>query len=297
MQHYSQTIDELFSALSIEHDQMPDFKSWLDQFTHELSIQHCQLSIFYTLIEKSETYSLGNYSKVLNNPHILKWDFENTQVNLQFVFDEEDDNSEQLNKFEFLQPFIRSSLNLGIKHAEYQYLAVMQQSSYDMMQMGVFTLENNQVVNSNQYAQRLIESGYLSIIDHQIYINDQAISLNNQSSKTFNWKVGETRLQGHIFKHETPSTPWETQITRSWIIIKITSLRPSANWLTSLFQLSESQALVASYACQGLSAKEISRATKLTTHTVYSYLKAIYQKLGINNQAQLASVIWPRLPL
>lgn len=296
MQQYSQAIDGLFSALNIKHDQMPNYQSWLDQFTHELSIQHCQLSIFYTLIEKSETYSLGRYSKVLNDPHLLQWQFEDTQVNLQFVFDE-DDNQEQLNKFEFLQPFIRSSLNLGIKHAECQYLAAMQQSSYDMIQMGVLTLENNRVVNHNQYAQRLIEFGYIDIIDHQIYTNNEVISLNKQNSDTLNWKVGETRLQGHIFKHETPGTPWETQITRSWIIIKITSIRPKVSWLTSLFELSESQALVASYACQGLSAKEISRETQLTTHTVYSYLKAIYQKLGINNQAQLASVIWPRLPL
>ncbi|NVK38764.1 MAG: helix-turn-helix transcriptional regulator [Gammaproteobacteria bacterium] len=297
MQQYSEVIDHLFSALNIQHDQSPDFQNWLDRFCSELNIQHCQLSIFYTLIEKSENFTKGSYSQVLNNPHNIQWSFENTQISISYAFNSEFDHNILKETFTFLEPFIRSSLNLGVKHAEYQYITMMQQSSYDMMRIAIFTLENNLVVGQNHYAQRLITSGHLTINEGQLFINHEAIPLHSNATNTFYWKVDDTRLQGHIFQHSMPNIPWEVNAKRSWLLVKVTSMHPPAEWLTSLFDLTESQALVASYACQGLSAKEISRETKLTTHTVYSYLKAIYQKLGINNQAQLASAIWPRLPV
>ena len=38
---------------------------------------------------------------------------------------------------------------------------------------------------------------------------------------------------------------------------------------------------------EGLSEKEAARALKLTPHTVHSYVKILYQRLGVKSRAQL----------
>lgn len=67
--------------------------------------------------------------------------------------------------------------------------------------------------------------------------------------------------------------------------------------LKTVFSLSRSEAEIASWFSQGLSAEEVANSTGYALSTVYSYIKNLYSNLGINKQSQLTAAVWHELPL
>uniref|UniRef100_UPI0035AF197A response regulator transcription factor n=1 Tax=Nitrosomonas sp. TaxID=42353 RepID=UPI0035AF197A len=62
---------------------------------------------------------------------------------------------------------------------------------------------------------------------------------------------------------------------------------PYANEIAACSRLSKAESLVASLACQGLSAKKIGSQLSITEKTVRNHLSVIYRKVGVRKQIEL----------
>ena len=69
-----------------------------------------------------------------------------------------------------------------------------------------------------------------------------------------------------------------------------TALKPEL--LRALFNLTEAESLIVRELANGRSPQEISRDLNLSWHTVRTQQRAIYDKIGVNSQAQLVKTIW-----
>ena len=130
-------------------------------------------------------------------------------------------------------------------------------------------------------------------------LGDQLVTsfFKHHLSYYFDWEIEQNHFFCHLHQQNSNKSNWHISEDSYLLIIQPLRYSPNPQWLMDAFSLTESQAIVASQACLGLSAKEIARITNFSANTVYSYLKAIYSKLNINNQSQLASAIWPALPI
>ena len=98
-----------------------------------------------------------------------------------------------------------------------------------------------------------------------------------------------------MYRREVP-VGWGAEALQFTLMVCRGSAQPTSSWLKSRFNISEAEAIVASWFAMGLSAEEVAEKTGYTISTVYSYIKKLYGTLDIKKQSQLTAVIWPELP-
>jgi DNA-binding CsgD family transcriptional regulator len=95
--------------------------------------------------------------------------------------------------------------------------------------------------------------------------------------------------------HRFLSTNMQTKYLGAHIVAKIVQMSNMARVQVRpkclADQLSHQQFKVAKYSADGLSFKEIARATDLSPATVRTYLRNIYSRLGVNNKIELARML------
>ena len=78
-------------------------------------------------------------------------------------------------------------------------------------------------------------------------------------------------------------------------IVFITSIVPStsppAPLLQALFDLTPAEARMASQITEGKSIEQISSATGIAQNTIRTHLKSVFQKTGVQRQAELVSLL------
>ena len=89
---------------------------------------------------------------------------------------------------------------------------------------------------------------------------------------------------------------WLPQAPQIHLLIRPLWHKPDPSLLMQGLDISRAQAEIVALSSQGLSAAEIAKVTQYKKHTVYSYLKQLYQQHQIHSQAQLAAKVWPLLP-
>lgn len=98
-----------------------------------------------------------------------------------------------------------------------------------------------------------------------------------------------------MYRRDIP-VGWGAEARQFTLMVCSGSAQPTSSWLKSRFNISEAEAIVASWFAMGLSAEEVADKTGYTISTVYSYIKKLYGTLGIKKQSQLTAAIWPELP-
>lgn len=76
-----------------------------------------------------------------------------------------------------------------------------------------------------------------------------------------------------------------------FITSMVASSSPAPSLLQALFDLTPAEARIASQITEGKSIEHISRATGLSQHTVRTHLKSVFQKTGVERQAELVSLL------
>ncbi len=66
---------------------------------------------------------------------------------------------------------------------------------------------------------------------------------------------------------------------------------PSIEHLQTLYRLTRVEAEVVQLICQGLSPSKAAQKLRISVHTVRSYLKAIFAKIGVNRQADIVRLV------
>jgi DNA-binding CsgD family transcriptional regulator len=74
---------------------------------------------------------------------------------------------------------------------------------------------------------------------------------------------------------------------------------PDAALIRGLFDLTPAEARVASGIAEGLSVNQIASRNKVASETVRAQIKAVFAKLGVNRQSQVAALLAavPRIPI
>lgn len=295
----SKRIDEIFASLNIQSQQPVSFQSWLEKVHSIVEPIDSSLSIFNTATNQTSFYESSHKKASIPQPNnhqtnLIECEFEIPPLVAKLSLNLTNNQSDT---WLSLKNFLEQSLELGVRHQLAIELNHLQASTFDQMKVGLISIKQGEIQQLNDYALKLIAKKHLRFKEDGLQLKEHSLNDLLTNKPFYTWLDKDTRFQAHIVKSQTQPLQWQTLDTCSWLIIKVLSFKPNVQWLMDLLNLTESEAKVASYACQGFSAKEISRDAHLSTHTVYSYLKSTYKKLGIKNQTQLASVIWPRLPI
>ncbi len=76
-----------------------------------------------------------------------------------------------------------------------------------------------------------------------------------------------------------------------FITSMVASSSPAPSLLQALFDLTPAEARIASQITEGKSIEQISLATGLSQNTVRTHLKSVFQKTGVERQAELVSLL------
>lgn len=297
----SQSIEKLTASLDIKTSTDTNFNHWLKSLSKLLCANNAWLKNCHRQQQYIEQWEYRSQDH--DTLHTLAISFAlvdyDCQISLNFS------SFEKLSKAKesllILKETLKTCLTLGIRHHKaYQYQQLHYQS-LSALNLGVLELNKfGHVIHNNHFANSLIESSLLTIKHNKrLMLGDKLVTsfFKNGSSHYFEWEFGQNRFFCHLHQQNLNKSNWNLSEDSYLLIIQPLRYSPNPKWLMDVFSLTESQAIVASHACLGLSAKEIERITNFSANTVYSYLKAIYSKLNINNQSQLASAIWPALPI
>jgi DNA-binding CsgD family transcriptional regulator len=76
-----------------------------------------------------------------------------------------------------------------------------------------------------------------------------------------------------------------------FITSMVPSMSPAASLLQALFDLTPAEARTASQITEGKSIEQISAATGIAQNTIRTHLKSVFQKTGVQRQAELVSLL------
>lgn len=297
----SQNIETLTASLNIKKTRDTDFQQWLQCLCKLCSASNAYLTSTHTQQQYQEDWQYKSQQHDTINSLEVTFNLETYDCKVSLNYASPETLSQGKESLLQLKDIIKVCLTLGITHHKsYQYQQ-LQYQSLSALNLGVLELNKfGHVIHFNSFANSLIESQTLTIQSNKrLMLGDQLVThlFNDDTSNYFEWEIGTARFFCQIHQHGLNRTSWNISEESYLLIIQPLRYAPNPNWLMDAFSLTESQAIIASHACLGLSAKEIARITNFSANTVYSYLKAIYAKLNINNQSQLASAIWPALPI
>lgn len=300
----SKSVERLIAALKIEKNEDTHFSGWLSTLCELTQAIHSQLTLNTKEITISRNWHSTNSPPSASFKHqteqyVINHNEGNLGYSLTLYFETSETFKNAKNTLAILDTHIKMCLSIGHRHHISHQQQYFRLQSLNAMNLGLIQInQKGQILSSNTLADMLFTSQQLSIENEVLKLGDEFITKKIQSElpKYFQWQYEKSVFFSCLSASPQNPNNWHPTNQLS-LTIQPLKYAPDPKWLESLLNLNESQAVVASYTCQGLSAKEIARLSQLSTHTVYSYLKLIYEKLNINNQSQLASAIWPNIPI
>ena len=293
--YLSQSIGQLVCALNIEHNQDTNFTQWLACLCELSNAKHATLECLTT----AERWS---YNECMTSDFRSECVFEFDQYQFIIVlhYDSATVYEQYSSTLVTLRDTIQTCLKLGITNHNAHAIKNIKYSSLNALNLGLVNInQKGHIIDCNEFAQSLFQTHQLSNVNQQLVLGGTPITQYFSVAETeyFQWHCQQSHFFSCLNNTKNENANWILSDTVYKLIIQPLCFSPSPKWLMKIYPFTESQAMVASYACSGLSAKDISRLTKFSSNTVYSYLKNIYNLLNINNQSQLASAIWPNIPV
>lgn len=210
-------------------------------------------------------------------------------------------------KLQRIAPVLKMAAQLGLTWLQGQREQQRLKNCSNHAGLAIFHLnQKSQIQHNNALAQQLFRQGLLNTKRGALYLKDQKSWLQDSiqalQGKKANASITQLTLNGQTAHCQLLYQPGQhsswSQVSPAYVLlINLSQERPSPLQLESLFGLNSSEAEVASWFCAGLKASEVADKTGYSVHTVYSYLKKLYQQTGLNKQSQLAAATWPRLPV
>lgn len=297
----SQSIKILTASLDIKKAANTNFYQWLKSLCKLCSASNGGLKSTHRQQQYTEEWEYRSQEHDTIHTLDITFNLEDYDCQVSLNFPSLEKLSLAKDSLLLLKETINICLTLGITHHKYYQYRQLQYQSLSTLNLGVLELNKyGHVIHTNHFANSLIESSLLTIKHNKrLMLGDQLVTsfFKQHLSYYFNWKIEQNHFFCHLHQQNSNKSNWNISEDSYLLIIQPLRYTPNPQWLMDVFSLTESQAIVASHACLGLSAKEIARITNFSANTVYSYLKAIYAKLNISNQSQLASAIWPALPI
>lgn len=297
----SHSIEKLTASLDIKKTSDTNFHQWLETICELVSANNAYLKSTHRQQQYSDEWEYQSKEHCTIHTIEIEFDIEEYDAQLSLNFSSVEKLSKATDSLLLLKETIKICLTLGINHHKSYHYQQLHYQSLSALNLGVLELNKlGHVMHSNSFANTLIESNLLTIKHNKrIMLDDKLVTKIFKPNLPcyFEWEIEKNRFFCHFHQQNSNKNNWNISENRYLLIIQPLRYSPNPQWLIDAFSLTESQAIVASHACLGLSAKEIARITNFSANTVYSYLKAIYNKLNINNQSQLASAIWPALPI
>lgn len=218
----------------------------------------------------------------------------------------------QANQFwlQLIEP-IREIIKLGISWHERHEIQNMTNTFLQSLKVGTAEISSLGVLgNRTGIMDGLIETGVLIVSNGCIQLVDDACWIKNAqkymvcSAADYQTVYRIVQSGGITYRcilefQRNSDNGWKAKKNQFTLSFYSNSDQHNPRCLKSLFTMSESEseAEVATYFSEGLSAEEVSIKTGYKVSTIYSYIKDLYRNLGINKQSQLTAAIWPELPL
>lgn len=300
----SKYVERLISALQIEKNEDTHFTEWLAALCEMTQANHGQLILSTCDTSITRTWQYPNTHKnssagINSEQYLIDHQEGDLRYSLTLYFESIETLHDVQNTLSILNTHIKMCLSIGHRHHISHQQQYFRLQSLDAMNLGFIQInKKGQLLSSNSLADMLFTGQQLSIENNVVKLGNEFITKKIQSDLPtyFQWQYKDSVFFSSLSVSPQNPSNWHPTNQLS-LTIQPLKYAPDPKWLESLLHINESQAVVASYTCLGLSAKEIARLSNLSTHTVYSYLKIIYEKLNIKNQSQLASAIWPKIPL
>lgn len=310
----SQAMEDLIHAMNIDVQNAVCWTGWLDVLVNYSQAREGRLSIPSLNVERARYAKgvQGNRKDVIahqsmsqqgfGNEYRRNWHVEGHGVELTLRFDQDTVMAERLMWLSQFDDCLMTSLTIGVKHSHFLGQRRLVNLALDTVRLAMLELDaNGRILHSNYLAKALIEDKTISVNARklaklgQLKVTDYLTDPLPNEKISFRYQADDCLYECMLLYSLDDLFSWSGQQAVYYLTLKPLDNSPNADWLTQGFGLTDSQATVAGWACCGKSAKEIAALTGLKVSTVYSYLKAIYKKLGVQSQSQMAAMIWPNI--
>ncbi|GLQ33574.1 helix-turn-helix transcriptional regulator [Litoribrevibacter albus] len=300
----SRAMEDLIHAMNIDVHSAVCWSGWIDVLVEysgalEGQLNIPSLNVALTRPVKTEHKSIKQH---VSNHYSRNWQVEGHLVELTLCFDQNTVMAERLMWLSQFDDCLLSSLTIGVKHSQYIGQRRLVNLALDTVRLAMLEVDHNsRILHTNYLAKELINDKTISVNAQKLAklgsskITDYLSDPLPNEKVSFRYQAGDNLYECMLLYSTDELFAWSRKLGVYYLTLKPLDNSPNAKWLTQGFGLSDSQATVAGWACCGKSAKEISALTGLSVSTVYSYLKAIYKKLGVQSQSQMAAMIWPNI--
>lgn len=300
----SRAMEDLIHAMNIDVQDTVCWSGWLDVLVKYSGAKEGQLTIPSLNVELVRRVNglQKNTTDMVSNHYSRNWQVEGHLVELTLRFDQYTVMADRLMWLSQFDDCLVASLILGVKHSQYIGQRRLVNLALDTVRLAMLEVDHNsRILHSNYLAKELINDKTISVNAQKLAklgplkITDYLSEPAPNEKISFRYQAGDNLYECMLLYSNDDLFSWSRKLGVYYLTLKPLDNSPNAYWLTQGFGLSDSQATVAGWACCGKSAKEISALTGLSVSTVYSYLKAIYKKLGVQSQSQMAAMIWPSI--
>ncbi|MCD8523897.1 MAG: helix-turn-helix transcriptional regulator [Saccharospirillaceae bacterium] len=301
----SQIMDDLVNALRFDYGQNVDWFSWLHQLNHACNSDSAKITISssdnkYHFI----THTVADTNQI-NTEHdelyARQWIEGSEKIELLLRFNKNQWSTDTLVNLAKTEPMIRSCILLALQHQQLLNRKTFNINMACLSELGIFHLDHQgKMISCNAQGESLLKKGSIQQGPHgNIIIGDRSISdylsaALDSETISFTEQNNQADYEYEITYLPAEKSCWPNRMATFNLKVRPRFRSMDHNWIMNTFSLTENQARVAALSCCGYSASEIAKETGLKTNTVYSYLKAIYKKMGINSISKLSTTLWQK---
>lgn len=291
-EQFSREVEYLMEALHPPGRDLPDWEGWLSFLRCSTGASGAGVNL--CLAESDTelvTFSSGEERGI---PLEKRWYSGKYRVELVLLFRTRSGPGEAREYIDDFSEYFSQAITLAISFYEHTAMENLLRLVADHLNVGVLSFDQSlNAIPENSLANGLMisegEEGWLSETIHKIDNLEADLSVH------YRHRGSSQSVDFMLIRDSGPESSDDRKPYR--LFMNPVLFRPYPEWLKDIFGLSQSQSLVASYACIGMTAADVAAVTGLSRHTVYSYMKALYARLGIQRQAQLSAIVWKEMPV
>lgn len=288
---------------SLYSQSLPDWHSWLDYL---VTVTRASAAHLYEQVASDKRPLAQTKDRNVKHCHSLEqeWSVQGQAFTLTLSFSNEVDKQYAKRFLKVLHDHIQTCIEMAVTYSSMCGWCDIDQACDDALGITRIPLDNKgRLLEKNERIQALHKQGIVSIKDNQISLLSNQTwleeSLASQVASNSNAVLANDCLttnsqQGsvcyYLTQHPQPDTPNEHSFT---LYVHKQPEQPGRRFLQERYNLCQSESHIAYWFATGLTVESISDKTGYSTHTIYSYIKKLYSKLGINKQSRLAALLWP----
>jgi len=290
----------LMSALAIEPNQTTD---WLQFVQYLADISHAE-EVRLSFTRELPARVIQHGQSPTSNGYPLTLSFE--EALLSFSFENLEAQQTASAWLLPLQPHLQNCIALGCHH---QYLLQQSQqqnlclqglnaASWRLSARGEIQQQCPLATELQQQGVIRLQRKLLAFTDEPKWLSEQLQRFSQQPEQVHiaqrHLLHGGQRWIACLIQQPVSTDGWIRDPVRITLLLTPLNEHSTSRWLSEVFELSDSEARIGALFASGLSADQVAALTGYSKHTVYSYIKQLYQVLGINKQSQLTAAIWPQ---